>query len=105
MSDKAWKQWERDVAALFGGQRRGADFRSVNGGKNDVIVDGWSIECKLLSRPSWGDLVASVQQARDAAESGDIPIAVVRKKGQLKGDALVVMNIGDFINFFGGGIG
>ena len=103
MSDKSWKAWERDVAALFGGERRGADFRSKDGGNNDIIKDGWSIEVKLLSRPSWSDLLAAVAQAQAAAERMDIPIAVVRKKGQKKAEALVVMNIGDFIEWFGGG--
>ncbi len=63
MADAAWKAFERRVATIFGGRRRGADFRGPDGGKSDVIAEGWSIECKLLGRPCYPDLLAAARQA------------------------------------------
>ena len=100
MSDKSWKAWERRVAKMFGGERRGADYRSANGGKNDIIKEGWSIEVKLLSRPSFGQMSAAFDQAVEASEPGDIPIAIIKKKFDLDENALVVMKLGEFMEWF-----
>lgn len=100
MADAAWKAWERRVAAIFGGRRRGADFRGTHGGKNDVIAEGWSIECKLLGRPSYADLLAAARQAELAAKPGEIPVAVVKKKRAEDSDALVVLRLKTFRAWF-----
>ena len=100
MTDHAWKQFERRVAKRFGGQRRGADYRDSEGGKNDVIVDGWSIECKLLGRPSLWAMQIACAQAESAAQPHDIPIAIVKKKGQHDDNALVVMRLEQFQEWF-----
>ena len=100
MSDKSWKAWERRVAKMFGGERRGADYRSASGGKNDIIKEGWSIEVKLLSRPSFGQMSAAFDQAVEASEPGDIPIAIIKKKFDLDENALVVMKLGEFMEWF-----
>jgi hypothetical protein len=91
------------VLAKFGGKRRGADFGGVRAGKNDVIVDGWSIECKLLSRPSYQNKLDACRQAENNAESPyDIPVAVIKRKGRgtKNKDALVCMRLETFREWF-----
>lgn len=101
MTDKAWKAFERRCAKVFGGERRGADYRGFAGGKNDIIVDGWSIECKLLSRPSYGAMFQAILQAENARESeNDIPIAIVKKKGARDANSLVCMRLEEFEKWF-----
>jgi len=100
-----WKSWERRVAKMFGGVRRGADYGGYSGGKNDVILAGYSIEVKLLSNPHWGDLVGAVAQAQKAKEhDDDIPLVVIRKKGDKDTSALVIMAVSDFVSNFVGGV-
>jgi len=104
MTDKSWKAFERRIAKLFGGERRGADYADRLGGKNDIIVAGFSIECKLLKRPTYQQMFDACIQAENSAESIiDIPIAIVKKNKQgLKDkDALVVMRLETFLGFFG----
>lgn len=103
MSDKSWKAWERRVAKMFGGQRRGADFQRMGLGQNDIVKRGWSIECKLLSRPSYSDILAAVKQAEASKEHEmDIPVAVVKRKGDRDDDALFVMRKQEFLDNFVG---
>ena len=98
-----WKNFERRVAGWFGGRRRGADFRNRerDGGRNDVIVEGWSIEVKLLSRPSYGEMLAAVKQAEAAKEKFyDIACAVVKRKRDLDSDSLVIFRRDEFLANF-----
>ncbi len=62
MPDAAWKAFERRVARLFGGKRRGPDVGGSEGGRSDVIAPGWSIEVKLLGRPGYADLLGAARQ-------------------------------------------
>lgn len=101
MPDAAWKAFERRIAAFFGGQRRGADFRGANGGKSDVIARGFSIECKLLGRPSYADLLEAARQAEASASAIELPIAVVKRKRAQDSDALVVLRLETFLDWFG----
>jgi hypothetical protein len=101
MTDTAWKAWERRVATIFGGKRRGAYTGSAQGRKSDIIKPGWSIEVKLLSRPNFSDLLAAALQAEtNADQPTDIPVAVIKRKGDLDTQALVVMRLETFRQFF-----
>lgn len=101
MTDVAWKAWERTISKWFGGQRRGADFRGFAGGKNDVIKEGWSIEAKLLSRPSFSEILAACKQAEAAKENPtDIAVAVIRRKGDSLGDAIFAFRTSEFLSNF-----
>ena len=119
MTDHAWKQLERRIAKMFGGVRRGPDFGGKDGGKNDIIVDGWSIEVKLRSRPSWTVVKEAVAQAEKAAAmvcdvtmngSGlpeyrnhrglEIPIAIIKQKYMEDKDAIVAMRLETFRDWF-----
>ena len=69
MADAAWKAFERRVAKTFGGHRRGPLTRGVDGAQTDVVVEGYAIECKLLSRPSFQQMLEAALQAEHNAVS------------------------------------
>src|SRR3989304_978908 len=72
-------------------------------GQNDVIKDGWSIECKLLKRPSFGEMLAAVKQAEAAKEhEDDIAVAVIKRNGDRDEDSLFVMRKAEFLSNFVG---
>lgn len=85
MPDKSWKRWEREVAGWFGGFRNplsGRNNRDDRGKERlgDVIgVDGFVIECKLMSR------VAPIRRARKtralARKHGKTFVHIEREKG------------------------
>ena len=99
MPDKSWKAFERRIAKAFGGTRRGADFRDARGGKNDVIHDVYSIECKLLGRPSFSQLLLACIQAEKAADPLQEPVAVVKRLRDRDNDALVCMRLKTFLEW------
>ena len=104
VGDQPWKAFERRVAAVFGLKRRGADFGDREGGKNDAVnIDGsesehWSIECKLLARPGFADMLAAARQAEAAAKNNQEPVAIIKNSGRGKpdADALVVQRLATF---------
>lgn len=101
MADAAWKAWERTVSLFFGGKRRGAYTGSNGHGKSDIIKPHWSIECKLLSRIGWQDVLDAVVQAESNAENpDDIKVAVIKRKGDHLDKGLVVMRMTDFVDRF-----
>lgn len=97
MPDKPWKQFERRIAKLFGGKRRGSDFRSETSGKDDIIHPVYSIETKLLSRPSFSDLQDAVEQAERNSPPTKVPLAIVKRKNADDRDSLVVMRLETFL--------
>ena len=65
---------------------------------------GFSVEVKLLSRPSFGDMLNAVRQAANARENeDDLPVAVVKKKYADDSDTLFIMRRDDFLAWFIGG--
>lgn len=97
----SWKAFERRIAKVFGGKRRGAYVSDGRKGKNDIIVNGWSIECKLLKRPTYQQMMNAILQAEAAAEAEtDIPIAIVKKNGVRDKNSLVIMRLERFRDFF-----
>lgn len=101
MPDKAWKAFERTIAKKFGGKRRGAHTGYKGNPRNDIIVDGYSIECKLLSRPTFQQMMDACVQAEDSRDDiFDIPLAIVKKKGDRVKNSLVIMRMEQFERFF-----
>ena len=97
----SWKNYERRIAKIFKGKRRGAYVSDGTTGKNDIIVDGWSIECKLLKRPTYQQMFDACMQAeKNKEKETDIPIAVVKKSGVRDNNALVIMRLEQFKDFF-----
>ncbi len=97
MPDAAWKAFERRLSAIFGGRRRGPD---TDGGKNDMIHPFWSLEAKLLGRPSFCDLLGAAKQAEDNAGPHQCPIGIVKRKNARDADALVVFRLETFREWF-----
>ena len=101
MPDAAWKAFERRMAKLFpGGRRRGPDTRGETGGKSDIVCDGWAPECKLLSRPSFSALLEAARQAEFNAQALQVPVAIVKRKRDSDRNALVVLRLGTFRDWF-----
>jgi len=103
---KTWKAWERRVAQIFGGVRRGA-HTSTGGegsGLSDVIHPHWSIEAKLVKRAGFAFLLEAALQAEDAVESdAQEPVAVVKINGAPIGEALVIQRLVTFQDWRLGG--
>ena len=100
MADAAWKAFERRIATVFNGLRRGPVTRSDSGGKSDIVCDGWSPECKLLGRPSFSDLLDAARQSERNAEDGLVPVAVIKRKRDRDCDSLVVMRLESFVEWY-----
>ena len=91
MSDKPWKQFERDVAALFGGKR----FWSNSGESVDVESETVVAQCKLVKSCSLEALTQLVETAEKQGvlkfKSGVVAIKVRRGRGRTS-PTLVVMS-------------
>lgn len=94
MSDKAWKAFERWVAAYLGGERSWKDLE-------DVSHEWLSVECKYRkSLPAW--ICDAMRQAAVNAPDGKLPLVVLCEKGQPRESALVMITLHDFRDWFGG---
>lgn len=104
MPPSTWKSIERKIANLFGGQRRGADYRNRfgSGGKNDITgVPGFSIEVKHAKSPTYGLIQSAVKQAKDNRDDqGDLPLAIIHKAYSKIGDSLVFVEIQDYMDHY-----
>lgn len=93
--DKAWKRTERAIARRLGGQRVGVTGRSTA----DVVTDWLSIEVKHRKElPGW--LKDAFGQASIGA-GGRLPIVILHENGQRFSDAIVMMRMADFEDWFG----
>jgi hypothetical protein len=83
VADKAWKAFERRIAMLFGTKRNGCvtGDGSEGSGSADLENDAFSVECKLLSRPTWGEIIDACNQSERNATPLKQPIAIIKKKG------------------------
>lgn len=104
MRTNTWKNTERIIARLFGGERRGADYRNRfgSGGKNDVIgVGNRSIEIKHTKNPTYGLIKSSVDQAvANRDNDTDVPLAVIHTSGRNHNNDLVFMRLDDYLDFY-----
>jgi len=102
MPNAPWKAFERRIAAIFpGATRRGAYTGNGRQGKPDLVCPGWSIECKLLARAGYQDLLDAARQAEANREKpDDIPVAIIKRKGDHDPNALVVMRLETFQEWF-----
>ena len=100
MPPNTWKAFERFVSKYLGGTRRGADFGDATGGKNDIIHEWLSPECKYGARITYGLIQQALRQAERAATKEQLPIAIVKKKGDSNEEAVVCINIKWFRDWF-----
>lgn len=102
MSDKTWKAAERQVARRIGGERLSNHALGLR--TPDCESDWLSVEVKQRKRlPAW--LLGALKQAETNASAGKLPVAVLHQAGQRYDDALVVLRLSDFVDWFGGGAG
>lgn len=101
MPDASWKAFERRISKALGGQRRGAETRGPRGGRTDVIHDVWGVECKLLGRSGHADILSAVRQAERNSTATQIPVAIVKRKGDRDTDSLVSMRLETWLEWYG----
>jgi hypothetical protein len=95
----AWKDFERWIAKESGGKRRGAHTGEgfKGSGLSDVILEGFSLECKKLRNPLPGDMTKALAQAEAAKESpNDYAIAFIARNGSPYRDAMSLMRWSEF---------
>ena len=93
-----WKTVERKVAALLGGKRLGPTGIP----QPDVVTDWLVVECKHRNAlPDW--LRDAVTQARAQADDEHLAIVILHEKQMRYKDSLVVLRLGDWLEWFGGG--
>ena len=105
MADASWKQFERRVAKALGAgdpsvRRRGADTSNEDGGKTDILHDFWGVECKLLKKSGHSDILAAVRQAERNSNDQQVPVSIVKRKGDLDKDALVSMRFETWLEWY-----
>ena len=95
MADKAWKRTERQVAKELGGVRVPITGRQ-RGDAPDVAHADYSIEVKYRQRiPAW--ILDGMEQAiASKTADDDLPVLIIRAKGQGIKKALVCMELGEF---------
>ena len=99
----SWKAFELRISRLIGGKRRGAYVSDGTQGKSDIILDGFSIECKLLKQAGWQKILDACRQAENNRESElEIPIAIIKKnsRGIPDKDSIVAMRLETFREHF-----
>ena len=96
---KTWKAAERAVAARIGGVR--VSNHALGMRTPDCESDWLSVEVKHRKAfPAW--LTGALAQAATNATPGKLPVAVLHQEGQRYDDALVVVRLCDFTDWFGG---
>ncbi len=99
MPDKRWKATERRIAALLGGRRVPVSGRG-RGDQPDVAHPWLAIECKdRAALPFW--LLDALAQAEASATADQLPVAVLHRAGDRHDQALVVLRLADFVDWFG----
>lgn len=85
----AWKAFEREVAALFGGSR----FWSNSGAKIDFEAEGYVGQCKLVKNLSLHALSLLAEQAeRDGQVRQKIGVVAVKcRRGQGRPSPMLIV--------------
>jgi hypothetical protein len=98
--DKAWKNTERRIGALLGGERVPVTGRQ-RGSAPDVAHPMLAIEVKHRAvLPSW--IRDAMQQAKASARGQQLPIVVLHQSGDPFLHAWVVLELSDFSTWLEG---
>jgi hypothetical protein len=101
MGDSAWKAWERYVADVLGGTRRGP-LTTFKGGPSSGLSDisglegQYAVECKHGAQMGFGLILDACRQALSAARGDEIPMAAIHRKGDRLEDGIFCIRIGDW---------
>jgi hypothetical protein len=97
--ERAWKRAEREIAQRIGGERVPITGRA-RGSAPDIAHNLFAVECKQRRRlPEW--IRDAMSQARASARRDQLPIAVLHESGRPYSSALVVLELADFVDYFG----
>ena len=95
MADKLWKQAERKIAALLGGQRVPITGRQ-RGDVPDIRHNTFSVEVKHKQElPAW--LNEAMEQAEAAVTDDKMPIVILHEKGKNYAESLTILKLSDII--------
>ena len=98
--DKRWKASERAQAKLLGGERVPVTGRQ-RGSAPDIKHEWLSIESKSRKViPGW--LREAMEQAEASVRGGQLPVAIIHTVGERHPKDLIVMRLGDFLEWFSG---
>jgi hypothetical protein len=96
MPDATWKAVNRQICRLLGGIRSGYDG---TGGRDCEGTYPYCVEVKHRKDvPQW--LTDAMLQATVYAKRTELPIAVIHQERRPIKDSLVVIRLGDFIDWF-----
>lgn len=91
-----WKDHERRIAHLLGARRASRPWADAP----DVEADRLIVECKARRQlPKW--LVGALANAERHAGPEQLAIAVLHEKGKHSENDLVLLRLGQFIEWFG----
>jgi hypothetical protein len=94
MADKAWKKNERDIANYIGGVRVPITGRQ-RGSAPDISHMWLGVEVKLRQTvPGW--IHEGMEQAQAASVGHQMPVLIIRQKGQKIQDALICTTLKEF---------
>ena len=101
MVEKRWKRNERRQAEMLGGERVPITGRQ-RGSAPDIKHAWLAIESKSRKAiPGW--LREAMEQAEASKRENQLPVAIVHTVGERHPQDLIVMRLGDFIDWFCGG--
>lgn len=100
MSEKRWKAFERRVAAILGGRRVPVTGRS-RGDAPDIAHPLYAVEVKHWTRQP-ETVLAAMRQAKASVRDSRIPVVVIGSPGVDVRRSLVILELGDFADHFGG---
>lgn len=94
-----WKNVERKLAALLGGERIPITGRTI-GSAPDIEHSKLAIEVKVRSKlPAW--IKYAMQQAEQSAKkskrAGDLPVVILHEKNSRHDNDLVILRLKDFL--------
>ena len=96
MPDQAWKQFERWLCKLFGGIR---DWQNP---EECVGTGMFAPEAKYRKKiPDW--LESMILQAENQAKDNQLPLVVLTEHGRDRMQALVIIRLADFYDWYVGG--
>ena len=91
-----WKATERRIATKLDARRVGCTGQATP----DVVNDWLVVEVKHRAKlPEW--IKAALLQAKRSASTSQLPIAVLHEKHKPSDQDLVVMELRDFMEWFG----
>jgi len=98
MPEKLWKRAERRLCEMLGGKRRGATGRD----DPDCVHEWLAVEIKCRKKmPQY--IKDWLHQAYTNAEDDKLTVVVWHEAGCIYANAVMMMFLGDFLDWFGDG--